>query len=501
MKRIFVFLLSFSFSTNLLNAQGKEGNVWILGYPSTPGFPISYIGGTKISFENGGIDTSKFVTPRSMFSSSSIADDSGNLLFYSNGCDIINQNHEIMANGENINGVGVLYDLYCTGELFAYGELQDMLILPIPKNEDLYKVIHIRYPVPGQAISQIRQSTVDMSLNGSLGAVVDKNVLLFDGGPTNGYLTAIRHGNGVDWWISLPEWHTKRKFVFLLDSLWLHGPDIQNEAGILIGSGGKGQSAFSPDGTKYAEICFSQGQVMDFNRCTGKFSNPVVINYDSSGANQWAGVAFSPNNRFMYVARFDSLYQFDMSSVDFNSTRQTVAKFDGIFDSTGLRGPGFYTLLNGPDDKIYINSPSSTKALHVIHHPNEPGIASGFQKWGLELPTLHYGQLPNLPNFRLGAVNPPCTVSTDDVQADAIILFPNPVEDYIVVSNQKSDLAGTLTFQLYDALGRLLLDETFDDLPHRIELAGLPKAEYFYRVFSDGGKRLSSGVLVKITTK
>jgi len=57
----------------------------------------------------------------------------------------------------------------------------------------------------------------------------------------------------------------------LLDSLGIHGPDIQPNAGILTGSGGSGQAVFSYDGTKYAEVCFFQGQTLDFDRCTGKF--------------------------------------------------------------------------------------------------------------------------------------------------------------------------------------------------------------------------------------
>lgn len=502
MKRIFVFLLSFSFSTNLLNAQGKEGNTWVLGYPTSSGASLPNFGGSIVQFKNGGIDTTSFTVGGYMSLSTSISDDNGDLQFYSNGCEIYNREYQIMQNGNAISA-GESYDLACTGALgiIIYNTFQGIMSFPWPKHEGLFMSVYIFQNEPGVVKNEVHTATIDMSLDNGKGGVTDKNVLAFEGRTSQWYMTATRHGNGQDWWITFPELKTNNYLVFLLDSLGLHGPDVQAVGAFPMGSGGHGQSAFSPDGTKYAEICFFQGQVLDFDRCSGKFSNAQIINYDTIGGNYCAGVAFSPNSRYMYASRCDSIFQFDMSATDFNSTKQAIAQYDSIIDSTGLRGPGFYTLLNGPDDKIYINSASSTKALHVIHHPNEPGIASGFQKWGLELPTLHYGQLPNLPNFRLGAVNPPCTVGTDDAQADAITLFPNPVADYIVVSNQKSDLAGTLTFQLYDALGRLLIDETFDSLPHRIELAGLPKAEYFYRVFSDGGKRLSSGVLVKITTK
>ena len=291
----------------------------------------------------------------------------------------------------------------------------------------------------------------------------------------------------------------KNYLVFLLDSLGLHGPDIQ-AVGDLVGSGGYGQSAFSPDGTKYAEICFFQGQVLDFDRCSGKFSNPRLINYDSTGGNNYAGVAFSPNSQYMYISRSDSLYQFDMNASNFNDSRLTVAQYDGMPDSTFMKGSDFYTLLTAPDDKIYI-CPLQSKALHIIHQPNERGALCGFQKWGLELPTIHYGQLPNLPNFKLGAMDPPCSSMGCDTlpQTEDFFLFPNPATDYVVISNKKSTLGGALTFQLYDALGRLLIEETLDCLPHRIELADLPQAGYFYRVFSADNKRLTSGTLVKMS--
>jgi len=60
-------------------------------------------------------------------------------------------------------------------------------------------------------------------------------------------------------------------------------------------------------------------------------------------------------------------------------------------------------------------------------------------------------------------------------------------------------MRGVLTFQLFDALGRLLIEETLDCLPHRIELEDLPQAGYFYRVFSVDSKRLTSGTLVKMS--
>jgi len=285
----------------------------------------------------------------------------------------------------------------------------------------------------------------------------------------------------------------------LLDSLGIHGPDIQPNAGILTGSGGSGQAVFSYDGTKYAEVCFFQGQTLDFDRCTGKFSNPRVIDTDSTAQNSTcAGVAFSPNSRYMYVSRCDTVDQFDMSVTNFNSTRLPVITWDGVFDTTYLRGPGYFTMLTAPDDKIYI-CPRNSKALHIIHNPNEYGAACNYEKWGLELPTIHSGQLPNIPNFRLGAADPACTTGSNNLaDSEGYTVFPNPASDYVIISNHNANLSGALTFQLFDIWGKLVLEKTIDSLPYRIELANFAAMGYHYRIFGAGGKKMMGGVLVKV---
>ena len=62
-----------------------------------------------------------------------------------------------------------------------------------------------------------------------------------------------------------------------------------------------GQSVFNPQGNKYANVDhINYLQIMDFDRCSGLFSNPVHIPIlDSAFA---SGAAFSPNGRYLYIA-------------------------------------------------------------------------------------------------------------------------------------------------------------------------------------------------------
>jgi hypothetical protein len=498
MKKIFFIAIPFFLLIHSLFGQGKEGFIWVLGYPSDPGLPSSLQGGTLINFDNGLPDTSRFMLGIEMSLSSSITDADSKLLFYTNGCEIYNRNHLITQNGNNLNA-GEARDYSCIDPLKLYNIYQGIVALPWPKHESFYQIIHIRQIKPFIINNEICITTIDGRLDNGLGGVIEKNTVIFDKGISQWFMTATRHGNGLDWWISVPEWRSRRYFVYLLDSLGMHGPDIQENAGLFTETGAAGQCAFSPDGTKYAEVSLTHGQVLDFNRCTGKFSNPRIIQFDLSGLTMCAGVAFSPDSRYLYVSRGDILFQYDMTAADFNGTRLTVAQFDGVFDPTGLKSPFFYTMLPAPDGKIYMNANTSTKALHIIHRPNERGTDCDFQKWGLELPTLHFGQLPNLPNFRLGAVDPPCGSGNCDTlpATEVFTVFPNPARDYVVISNKHASNSAPFTFQLYDALGRLVVEEHPDCLPHRVELTDLPDAGYFYRVFNAAGGKVGSGTLVK----
>ncbi|MCB0611272.1 MAG: hypothetical protein KDD12_26355, partial [Lewinella sp.] len=68
-------------------------------------------------------------------SNTSICDKEGNLLFYSNGCLVVNAAGEVMENGDTINP-GFLQDYFC-----PYGGSpirQGAVAVPSPEHESLY---------------------------------------------------------------------------------------------------------------------------------------------------------------------------------------------------------------------------------------------------------------------------------------------------------------------------------------------------------------------------
>jgi hypothetical protein len=480
-------------------AQQQLTNTWVMGSgslvsnPFEPGF-----GGSIIHFSPSGIDTTRFIMDYEMWLSSAVSDEVGNLLFYSNGCEVYNKNQQIMPNG-NALIEGETYELGCKGTLGfkGYNEFQGLLTLPWPGHEKQYYLVYIFQNKPYIAKNEIRTAIVDMRLDAGLGDVVEKNTPVFTESTSNWFLTATRHGNGRDWWITTPEARTNNFFVYLLDSLGLHGPDIQPVGYFPEGLGGKGQACFSPDGSKFAQVVFYSGQLLDFNRCTGKFYNAAPVLFDTIGSD-FSGVAFSQNSRYMYVSQVRKLYQFDLSVENFNETITTIATYEDNSSPIPEYNPYMYSMLLAPDDKIYMNTPGLTNALHIIHHPNEAGLASGFERSGFLMPTFHYGQMPNHPYSRLGALDPPCGNCDTLTRTTAFAVFPNPAGDYVVVSNPTKEQNTGLVFLLYDALGRLLREEKICCLPHRIDLYDLPAAGYFYKVLNADGRELDTGTMVKV---
>ena len=284
----------------LLPAQVKFDYSWLFGNnfgPQSEGY-----GGTKIDF-NQTPPALEYIQLPLAFDGISIMNDSfGKLLFYSNGCEIANRKHERMENGDEINIGGFEYIQSCINPN-GYGVNQGMLTLPWPGRPNQYAMLQLHKPdTLGLWYNRnLLLTTVDMSIDGGFGAVIEKNRLVFQDTFCD-MLTAVRHANGRDWWIVLPKYNVGRYFIFLLSPQGLSEPMVQN-LGVPIKEYFRGvQAGFSPNGKRYANMSYSAGlQVFDFDRCSGNmksvlhcddldFSTSILVSYA-------CGVAFSPSSR------------------------------------------------------------------------------------------------------------------------------------------------------------------------------------------------------------
>ncbi|MBK7466707.1 MAG: hypothetical protein IPJ43_07760 [Saprospiraceae bacterium] len=118
---------------------------------------------------------------------------------------------------------------------------------------------------------------------------------------------------------------------------------------------------FNSDGTKVAFLNIIIGiQVMDFDRCTGMYSNPVLLPIISGYP--WIGtVAFSASSRFLYYSSSKRIVQYDLFDKDFNIKGDTVAYHNGFFVNN--TGSLFFHIALAPDNKIYISSIGSSNYI------------------------------------------------------------------------------------------------------------------------------------------
>ena len=488
-KNFLLLVLSFFISTSL-NGQ-KYDYQWFFGYADTSVFhpefgrsvidfntspPEVYYENQQINFDATGV---------------TICDTSGNLLFYTNGIVVANHLHEIMENGSGLNPGNVADG----SEFWGYRNIQGALVLPLPESDSIFYLIHqrIEYPNPNISVhgSTLFLTQIDMGKNNGLGKVISKNEAIINDILETGNLTATRHANGRDWWILHGKFDSNEFYTLLLTPDGLENQGIQ-EVGILAPTG-LGQAVFSPDGSKYAKldlVSISAGNflnIYDFDRCTGELDNHIQIMHpDSAGA---GGLAISPNSRYLYVPSQTLVYQYDLWASDIESTKDTVAIYDGYTDSTGLASTFFMAQL-APNGKIYINASNGVKELHVINSPDSAGVACDLQQHSLLLPTFNKLSLPNFPNYRLGALeDSPCdTLETATInpllENTELSLYPNPAQDILTI--EWESISTKSTFNLTNSIGQTVLSQELLKQKKQSINFSLPNGIYFYSIFQNG---------------
>jgi large repetitive protein len=390
--------------------------------------------------DSAGIDFSNINSPvpamsmlRSRGTCASICDSSGSLLFYCGSPQVPpwpsgsgglkygyvgNRNHELMDNGDKLYG-GAWY--------------QEMVIVPDPGNINRFYVFcaGVLNPVNG-----LYYSIVDLTYNGGLGKVIQKNVQL-NGDTLCDGITAIQHGNGRDWWIITKNWSYAP--IYRNDiQVTLVTPTgstlfSKTNIGSLNTNAGFTRLKFNQDGS-HLYCVHNEGMIdrFDFDRCTGVISN--FYNFVPAGSNykNYWGFEISPNESKIYTTSIyntlnqDSsfLFQFDLNATNFLGSVDTL----GTFVTPDLAG----ILQKGPDNKIYLSVTwagpdtcndylycygtvnNTNSNISVINYPDSSSTACDFQPFSFYLGGHKaYTGLPNNPNYELGRwVGSPCDTLT-----------------------------------------------------------------------------------------
>ena len=329
MKQSFTFLLLLTFFT--LNAQENLDNFWIFGQFSASDLPISQ--GSIVDFGEDSIETFEHsVTFEMDFSNTSMCNETGNLLFYTNGRYVGDVEHNIMENGDSLN---LEYMLGSSEYLIL---TQGVISVPMPDNPGKYYLFHLgvdTFHPDGElnvASFPLFYSVIDFTdTNRPLGYVSEKNTVVSTDTMNLGKLSMTRHANGRDWWLICSQWNINKYNRFLISPEGITELQVQ-EVGIMTHRG-RGQVAFSPDGSMYASVALKSGleaylDLYDFDRCTGELSNHrQYLNTEGTSA---VGVSFSPNSRYLYFNTRNNIYQYDTHAEDIWSSEQHVAEYDGF---------------------------------------------------------------------------------------------------------------------------------------------------------------------------
>jgi hypothetical protein len=370
-----IITLFFSLGVTCSCFGQKEHNVWHFGCEAGITFNTS----TPVGIPSGMICTNE--------GCSSICDSDGQLLFYTDGANIWNRNHEIMPNGSELSG--------------GWTSTQAALIVKKPEHVDKYYV----FTTANQAqVSGLRYSVVNMSLGCGLGAVGEIKDSLIEPFVCE-KLTAVLHQNKRDYWIVTHKYGSNDFHSYLLSPSGLDLNPVVTSIGQNIDfQSYTGHLKSSNSGDKIA-AAFGNGpvyplQLFDFDRSTGQLSNEMSLGSLEDPDYGNYGIEFSPYDRFLYVSENsgtpngNNIYQFDLlagTSSAINNSRTVIWTFPATQGEPGA-------LQLGPDGKIYL-AVWTRSALSIIEYPDSLGSATSFIEDGISLGgATSLGGLPSKPN-------------------------------------------------------------------------------------------------------
>ena len=435
---------------------------------------------------------------KSLEATATISDSLGNLLFFTNGISIWDSDGNIMPHGDSLEIAQQLDEPY-----YGSSVTQGAIIIPAVGYPDEYYVFYLASAstLGGPGPFQLMYSVVDMTLHDGKGDIKlpQKNVPVPGGGDKMWEkMTAVKHGNGKDWWlvvISLTESLDSSYFEkFLITEDGISTPQFQAYSIFYFGGGLEtafselGQMKFSLSGKKIGVTRGSFIDVFDFDRCDGMFSNHLTIdsvNYENYG------LEFSPDETKLYAS----------------STVQSPVKAELIQICLDCNVPiktllythpttyNFSQLQIGPDGKIYLGFAEvgflddNAHYLSVINYPDSFGLACDFELATFALGDsahMSYG-LPNFVNYDLSALTGPDSCETiieaiPEIHAnDDIIIFPNPATNFIYFADKQRNILDNIeSVKFYDVTGRLC--KSFSNTVSVIDISEMQPGIYILRI-------------------
>jgi hypothetical protein len=291
---------------------------------------------------------------------SSISNEEGKLLFYTNGETVFTSANTIMLSGDSLSSSGT--------------STQSSIIVPRP-NTDKYYIFTTNY---NGLTNGFNYSIVDMSLQNGDGQVTTKNIQLISN-PLTEKVTACSHSNGEDYWVITHTSGDSTYYSYYVSSIGLTAPVTTNIGS--VHNTVRGYMKTSPDGNKLISLLYDEDiiDILDFESSAGTLSNLISITGMTFNVGPY-GLEFSSDSSKFYVSdgAGEKIYQFDLS---YTSATEMV---NNVIEVADISGATLGALQMGPDERIYVADYNSDK-LHIIHRPNGLGVQCNFQEDGFTL--------------------------------------------------------------------------------------------------------------------
>jgi hypothetical protein len=366
-----LFLITFLIlSATELTAQAHQRDHWYFGLRA------------GLKFTNTSVEPVNDGRTSQVNATACMSDDDGNLLFYTDGNHIWNRDHQVMENGDDIDGYDGNY-------------AQQVVIVHHPGDANIFYVLYVSERNFPTHLHRLKYSIVNMSVDN--GVVDVKNVTL----PTDDILVKIAavEQTGERFWVITQGDRTGKYFAFTGTRSGIDATPVVTDTGVVtLHSFDYGELRFSPDGkTLAATNAFSQRLSLfkfDFN--SGALTDPLFISADNP-----TSIEFAPAGKLMYVTSIsncsiNTLYQYDISS--YSQSAITNSRI-GIGNASNIG-----MLQRGPDNIIYVGrrDPSGCNFysyIGTIGSPDVRGIGAVFNAQSIHLQTGTTFQ--GLPNFSI----------------------------------------------------------------------------------------------------
>jgi gliding motility-associated-like protein len=366
----------------------NEGNVWYFGSKAGLDFngsdPLVLTNGQMITFEG----------------CSSIADQDGELLFYTNGVSVWNANHQVMPNGDFLVG--------------NISSTQSSIIVKKPFSASEFYIFTTDDFVLSEGLFY---SIVDMDLDNGLGDINEfKNIQILEN--TAEKVTAIPHANGIDYWIltllkDSPDFYAYKLGVNGLDTI----PVISSIAEVGdINSNSIGYMKSSAQGDRIACANYDQNfvNIFDFNDNTGELQLFTRLNVV-----QAYGLEFSEDGNLLYTIGWSSTLSLKQYNLNAGSPTQIV---NSAYQVGGYSSNSHGAIQMAPDGKIYI-AKEYTHYLHRINNPNVIGEGCDFEMNAVDLSPGICNT--GLPTFTSAINNQISLKSENHCIGDSTLIFTN----------------------------------------------------------------------------